>query len=327
MEIIPTVLRQVNDPGYYVRRTLPMPTPRDAATVAAKTVSSVDAADAQGWVTIGPARALGRADVIRFDHADRTYAVYRTHDDTFHATDGICPHGNTHLSTGLVKGCLIECPKHNGRFDIRHGSPQRPPVCVPLATYPVQNVDGLLSIKVREPYGRGDRRHQAALRCRVVSHANVATFFRELTLETGRRVSFWYGARSRQELFYADYFQNLASRFPTFRFEMALSEPLPGERWTGHVGFIHDMLEREYLAGHSQPGAVEYYLCGPPAMIEAARRMLAGRGIDPEQVAFDEFRAWSHRGMRTRIQCHGWQLVNSGNAARQRPRIARQHWA
>jgi Na+-transporting NADH:ubiquinone oxidoreductase subunit NqrF len=59
--------------------------------------------------------------------------------------------------------------------------------------------------------------------------------------------------------------------------------------WTGHVGFIHDVLEREYLAGHSQPGAVEYYLCGPPAMIEAARRMLAGRGIDPEQVAFDEF--------------------------------------
>jgi Na+-transporting NADH:ubiquinone oxidoreductase subunit F len=102
-------------------------------------------------------------------------------------------------------------------------------------------------------------------------------------------VSFWYGARSRQELFYTDYFQELASRFPNFRFEISLSEPLPDERWTGHVGFIHDVLERDYLAGHPRPGAVEYYLCGPPAMIEAARRMLAGRGIDPEQVAFDEF--------------------------------------
>lgn len=109
------------------------------------------------------------------------------------------------------------------------------------------------------------------------------------TLETGRRVSFWYEARSRQELFYVEYFQDLARRFPNFRFEIALSEPLPDDQWTGHVGFIHDVVERNYLAGHPQPGAIEYYLCGPPAMIEAARRMLAQRGIDPKQVAFDEF--------------------------------------
>lgn len=182
-EIVPTVLRQVKDPGYYVRRKLPAPPLRDAATVTAQTISSIDTPDADGWVTIGPATLLGRSDVIRFDHGGRTYAVVRTQDDTFHATDGICTHGNTHLATGLVQGCLIECPKHNGWFDVRDGSPQRPPVCVPLATYPVRNADGLLSINVREPHGRGDRRQEAALRCRVVSNANVATFIRELTLE------------------------------------------------------------------------------------------------------------------------------------------------
>lgn len=88
-------------------------------------------------------------------------------------------------------------------------------------------------------------------------------------------MSFWYGARSRQELFYVDYFEGLARRFPNFRFELALSEPVPDDRWTGHVGFIPDVLERDYLAGHPQPAAVEYYLCGPPAMVEAARQMLA----------------------------------------------------
>ena len=65
--------------------------------------------------------------MIRFDHENKTYAIYRTAEGTLYATDGICTHGNTHLADGFVKGKLIECPKHNGRFDITDGSPQRLP--------------------------------------------------------------------------------------------------------------------------------------------------------------------------------------------------------
>jgi Na(+)-translocating NADH:ubiquinone oxidoreductase F subunit len=110
------------------------------------------------------------------------------------------------------------------------------------------------------------------------------------TLATGRRVSFWYGARSRQELFYVEYFQDLARRFPNFRFETALSEPLPEDRWTGHTGFIHEVLEREYLAGHPQPGAVEYSLCEPlldPVLADLPIRCVRAEPVRLEHVHAD----------------------------------------
>jgi len=109
------------------------------------------------------------------------------------------------------------------------------------------------------------------------------------TIHTARKVSFWYGARSRQELFYQDYFETLAKEHPNFSFNAALSEPLPADAWQSHTGFIHEVLQREYLAKHADPTAIEYYLCGPPAMIKAATKMLQGLGVKPEQIAFDEF--------------------------------------
>ena len=72
-------------------------------------------------------------------------------------------------------------------------------------------------------------------------------------------------------------------------FHVALSEPLPGEEWTSHTGFIHEVLQREYLDRHPDPKQVDYYLCGPPAMIQAATKMLAEFGVDPSQIAYDEF--------------------------------------
>jgi 3-phenylpropionate/trans-cinnamate dioxygenase ferredoxin subunit len=77
-------------------------------------------------------------DLIRWDHAGRTYAIYRAPEGTFHATDGLCTHEQVHLCDGLVMGHLIECPKHNGRFDYRTGEAKRAPVCVNLRTWPVR---------------------------------------------------------------------------------------------------------------------------------------------------------------------------------------------
>ncbi|HEX5790800.1 MAG TPA: hypothetical protein VFY13_06580, partial [Luteolibacter sp.] len=104
-----------------------------------------------------------------------------------------------------------------------------------------------------------------------------------------RRVSFWYGARSRQELFYQDYFDNLASKHPNFQFHTALSSPLPEDAWSGPSGFIHDIVKEQHLAHHPNPRAIEFYLCGPPAMIKACRQLLAEFKVPAEQIAYDEF--------------------------------------
>jgi len=109
------------------------------------------------------------------------------------------------------------------------------------------------------------------------------------TENTARKVSYWYGARSRQELFYEDYFRGLAAQHANFRFELALSSPLPEDNWTGPTGMIHEVVLEQYLKDHPNPLAVEYYLCGPPMMIKACTQMLASLGVTPQQIAYDEF--------------------------------------
>ncbi len=102
-------------------------------------------------------------------------------------------------------------------------------------------------------------------------------------------MSFWYGARSLQEIFYREYFEDLARKFPNFTFHLALSEPQPTDNWQSHAGFIHEVLQEQYLATHPDPTAVEYYLCGPPVMIAAARKMLKELNVPEDQIAYDEF--------------------------------------
>ena len=109
------------------------------------------------------------------------------------------------------------------------------------------------------------------------------------TEHTTRRVSFWYGARSRQEIFYQDYFEDLARQHPNFSFHLALSEPLPEDNWTGPTGYIHEVLAEAYLNEHADPAGIEYYLCGPPVMVQAAIKMLEGLNVPASQIAFDEF--------------------------------------
>jgi MocE subfamily Rieske [2Fe-2S] domain protein len=432
-EILPTILKQVKDPAYHVKRRLPesKSRPHDAA------LRHEGNADAEGWVPVCAASTLGRADVLRFDYGRKTFAVYRDECGKLYSTDGICTHGNVHLSGGLVKGSIIECPKHNGRFNLSDGSPARAPICRGLATYPVEERHGTLHLNVSHPGGAGAR-GQKTYRLRVLSNRSVSTFIKELVLtpvdeaekiaftpgdylqidippydnirfrtfdipepfaavwrnqhvfdlvarnpkggsrnnyslasnphrentlrfniriatpppgqdcppgvgssyvfslkegdevtaigpfgdfhikptlremiyigggagmaplrahlshlleteKTARKVSFWYGARSRQELFYDDYFEQLAAEHKNFAFNVVLSSPLPQDGWAGHRGFVHDVLREQYLASHADPQRAEYYLCGPPMMIKACTRMLHELGVQGSHISFDEF--------------------------------------
>ena len=432
-EILPAVFRQVKDPAYHVKRQLPPARPR-----AAEGFHAPDATvDAEGWIEVCAAADLGKADVIRFDHGRKTYALCRDGNGSLFATDGICTHGNNHLADGVVIDGTIECPKHNGRFHLADGSPARAPICRSLATYPIAERNGRLLLNVTRPGGAGAREPKT-FNLRVVSNRNVATFIKELVFEpatsadafgftpgdyiqfdipaydeirfagfdipepfasvwrahhlfdlisrnphagrrnnyslasnartestlrfnvriatpppgqdcppgvgsaymfnlkpgdtvsaigpagdfhlkptqkemiyigggagmaplrshlshlfeteaTARRVSFWYGARSRQEIFYQDYFEGIAAKFLNFQFHLALSSPLPEDNWIGPCGLIHEIVLEQYLKFHENLRAVEFYLCGPPQMIAACRKMLASLGVADSQIAYDEF--------------------------------------
>ena len=109
------------------------------------------------------------------------------------------------------------------------------------------------------------------------------------TLKTGRKVSYWYGARNPNEVFYEDHFRKIEEEFPNFTFHIAMSEPRPEDNWDGYVGFIHQVVHDHYLKDHPAPEDVEYYLCGPPLMLGSALGMLDDLGIEEEMIRFDEF--------------------------------------
>jgi len=109
------------------------------------------------------------------------------------------------------------------------------------------------------------------------------------TQGTGRKVSYWYGARSKREIFYEEDFRKIEKQFPNFKFNIALSEPIAENKWTGYTGFIHQVLYDEYLSRHEAPEDVEYYLCGPPMMNDAVQKMLYDLGVPDEMIDFDDF--------------------------------------
>ncbi len=120
------------------------------------------------------------------------------------------------------------------------------------------------------------------------------------TLKTRRKVTYWYGGRSRGELFYIHYFRAIEKEFPNFKFYMALSEPLPEDNWKvkkdihdeegdGFVGFIHQVVIDQYLKHHESPEDIEFYFCGPPLMNQAVVKMCDDWGVPKENVRFDDF--------------------------------------
>lgn len=106
---------------------------------------------------------------------------------------------------------------------------------------------------------------------------------------TDRKVSYWYGGRSLRELFYIEHFEEIEREFPNFKFNIALSDPQPEDNWTGYKGFIHQVLLDEYLSKHAAPEDIEYYICGPPMMNAAVFKMLDDLGVEPENIAYDDF--------------------------------------
>lgn len=119
------------------------------------------------------------------------------------------------------------------------------------------------------------------------------------TVKTGRKVTFWYGGRSKRELFYTEHFRALERDFPNFKFYLALSEPMEEDNWKvkkdiedegdGFVGFIHQVVIDNYLKHHDEPEDIEYYFCGPPLMNKAVQQMTDDYGVPPENVRFDDF--------------------------------------
>jgi Na+-transporting NADH:ubiquinone oxidoreductase subunit F len=114
-------------------------------------------------------------------------------------------------------------------------------------------------------------------------------FYNLLTKKTERKITFWYGARSKSEMFYDDEFKELEKKFDNFSYHVALSDPQPEDDWGGSVGFIHNVAYAEYLKDHPDPTEIEYYLCGPPMMLEAVQKMLDSLGVEPEMIALDDF--------------------------------------
>jgi Na+-transporting NADH:ubiquinone oxidoreductase subunit F len=119
------------------------------------------------------------------------------------------------------------------------------------------------------------------------------------TLKTGRDVTYWYGGRSKRELFYLDHFRKIEEEFPNFKFHLVLSEPLPEDNWKakssiedegdGFVGFVHQAVIDHHLKAHEAPEDIEFYFCGPPLMNQAVLKMCDDWGVPPENVAFDDF--------------------------------------
>lgn len=144
------------------------------------------------------------------------------------------------------------------------------------------------------PYGDFFVKETAREMCFIGGGAGMAPmrshiFHQLMEVKTDRKVTFWYGARSRQEMFYDENFSRLDEKNENFSYHVALSDPQPEDAWKGLVGFIHERVYDQYLSSHPDPTEIEYYLCGPPPMVDAVVRMLDDLGVEPEMIAFDTF--------------------------------------
>ena len=108
-------------------------------------------------------------------------------------------------------------------------------------------------------------------------------------LNSKRKITFWYGARSKREMFYVEDFDQLAAEFPNFTWHVALSDPLPEDNWDGYTGFIHNVVYENHLKNHEAPEDCEFYMCGPPIMNQSVIKMLKDLGVEDENILLDDF--------------------------------------
>ncbi len=149
-------------------------------------------------------------------------------------------------------------------------------------------------VTISGPYGDFMARETDREMCFIGGGAGMAPLRSHILhqldgLHTRRKISFWYGARSRKELFYDDVFRDLAQRYDNFSFHVSLSSPDPEDDWDGLTGFIHTHLCDSYLIHHEDPTDIEYYLCGPPPMINAIINTLYDLGVEDDMIFFDKF--------------------------------------
>ena len=175
-----------------------------------------------------------------------------------------------------------------------------PPPRSPKGTPPGKMSSFIFNLKpgdevtISGPYGEFFIKETSAEKIYIGGGAGMAPLRSHIfelfkNMKTDCKVSYWYGGRSCRELFYLDEFEDLEKKFPNFKLNIALSEPQPEDNWTGLKGFIHQVLLNEYLLKHPAPEDCEYYICGPPMMLSAVRKMLSDLGVEPENVAYDDF--------------------------------------
>ena len=181
------------------------------------------------------------------------------------------------------------------KFNIRIASPPPgmdvPPGVMSSWTFNLKPGD---KVKVFGPFGEFFAKETQAEMVFVGGGAGMAPmrshiFDQLLRIHTDRKITFWYGARSLKEMFYVDEFDALADKYDNFEWHVALSDPLPEDDWNGDTGFIHNVLYENYLKSHEAPEDCEFYMCGPPMMNKAVIDMLLDLGVEPENIALDDF--------------------------------------
>jgi len=181
------------------------------------------------------------------------------------------------------------------KFNIRIASPPPgmdvPPGVMSSWTFNLKPGD---KVKVFGPFGEFFAKETQAEMVFVGGGAGMAPmrshiFDQLLRIHTDRKITFWYGARSLKEMFYVEEFDALADKYDNFEWHVALSDPLPEDDWDGDTGFIHNVLYENYLKSHDAPEDCEYYMCGPPMMNKAVIDMLLDLGVEPENIALDDF--------------------------------------
>lgn len=175
-----------------------------------------------------------------------------------------------------------------------------PPPRAPEGTPPGKMSSYIFNLKAGDkvtisgPYGEFFIKETESEMCYVGGGAGMAPLRSHIfelfkNLKTGRKVTYWYGGRSLRELFYVEEFRELEKEFPNFQFNIALSEPMPEDNWDGYVGFIHQVVIDNYLNDHPAPEDIEFYFCGPPIMNKCVTQMCEDFGVEPENIAFDDF--------------------------------------
>ncbi|BFM04624.1 hypothetical protein Psyaliredsea_32710 [Psychrobacter alimentarius] len=194
---------------------------------------------------------------------------------------------------------MANYPEEKGliKFNIRIASPPpRGPDNIPpgkMSSWVFSLVPGD-KVTVSGPYGEFFAKKTEAEMIFVGGGAGMAPMrshiFDQLKrLNTDRKISFWYGARSIREMFYVEDYDQLAEEFDNFEWHVALSDPLPEDNWEGPTGFIHNVLLENYLKDHPNPEDCEFYMCGPPMMNAAVIDMLHSLGVEDENIMLDDF--------------------------------------